>query len=352
MKICYLTGKELKTKGDGASEDDSESLEHVIPNALGGKLKSRDILSHKANQELNNLIDKEFVKIFESFSLRLGLDKDRPTTPSMRSFHDDYEVDVVFKNDRYFPRKPFFDPDKKIIYAATTKIGENYKNHLLENGKITKSDCVEIFDDMAGNIDLKFSLDNKIFKQGFAKIGSAFAAIKGVSRENMKSVIDIGAEKFRDKILVVPSIPASNRELTFEMKAPTSPLYPVHGLVLSGSKAERLLYCHVELFSAFQWYVILDDDYDGEDVYYTYANRLSDGSEIDLSEYLDSVLPEKESALLATSYKRISSRKLLEFAREYGKPWVTKYTHFKFNSLAAYSNYVFLRRKAEMLGLQ
>ncbi|MFM0216249.1 hypothetical protein [Paraburkholderia caledonica] len=352
MKICYLTGKELKMKGDGAPENDSESLEHVIPNALGGKLKSRDILSHKANQELNNLIDKEFVKIFEGFSLRLGLDKDRPTTPSMRGFHDDYKVDVVFKNDRYFPRKPFFDPDKKVIYAASSEIGENYKSHLLINGKITKSDRVKIFDDMAGDIELKFSLDNKIFKQGFAKIASGFAAIKGISRENLKSVIDIDAEKFIDKILVVPSVPASIHEHTFEKKAPTSLLYPIHGLVLSGSKRERLLYCHVELFSAFQWYVILDDDYNGEDVHHTYAHRLGDGSEIDLSEYFNSVLPEKESALLAASYKRISLQQVLKFGKEYGEPWLRQYTHFKFNSLAAYANYIFLRRKAELLGLQ
>jgi len=351
MRICYLTGKELKKKECDPPEDDSESLEHVIPNALGGKLKSRDILSHKANQELNNLIDKEFVKIFDSFCLRLGLDKDRKTTPSMLGLHNGYDVDVVFKNDRYYPKKPFFDPEKKVIYADSLRTGKNYKIHLSKSGQIAESDDVKIFDDMAGGIELKFSLDNKVFKQGLAKIAAGFASIKKVPRKNLKMVIDIGTKKFRDKIIVAPSIPASPLENDFEMKASKSAYYPIHGLVLSGSKTERLLYCHIELFSTFQWYVLLDDDYDGEDIHHTYAYRLIDNSDIDFSEYFNSILTKENSDLLAASYKRISLMQMIEFQRRYSEPSLREYTYFKFNSMAAFANYVFLKRKAESLGL-
>jgi len=62
MRICYLTGARLKQKNGGILENESESLEHIIPNALGGRLKSKDILSHYANQHLNETVDKKIRK--------------------------------------------------------------------------------------------------------------------------------------------------------------------------------------------------------------------------------------------------------------------------------------------------
>lgn len=351
MRICYLTGKELKAKISDIPQDDSESLEHIIPNALGGKLKSRDILCHKGNQDLNRLIDIPFTKIFESFCLRLDLNKDRKTSPSMRGLHADYAVDVVFKNDRYYPAKPFFDDEKKIIYADSIKTGENYKKHLLNKNRIIESDQITILDDMAGGIDLKFILDNNVFKRGFAKIAAGFASINNVSRENLKSVIDLESNTFHEKIVVAPSIPANDLERKFEFQVSKSCHYPIHGIVLSGSKQERLLYCHVELFSAFQWYVLLDDNYEGEDIHQTYAYRLVDGTDIDFSEYFNSVLTSQESNALTATYKRISRQQMIWAEKFFGQMSLREYTHSKFNSLSAFANYAFLHRKAASLGL-
>lgn len=352
MRICYLTGEKLKAKEPDVTHDDSESLEHIIPNALGGKLKSSDILSHKGNQDLNTLIDVPFTKIFEGFCLRLDLNKDRKTSPSMRGLHVGYDADVVFKNNRYYPAKPFFDDEKNVIYADSQKTGENYKKYLLKNNKITALDKIAIFDDMAGNIHLKFALDNKVFKQGLAKIAAGFASINKVSRENLKDVIDLESKSFREKIIVAPSVPTNDLERRFELQASKSSHYPMHGLVLSGSKSERFLYCHVELFSAFQWYVLLDDDYEGEDIHHTYAHQLVDGRDIDFLEYFGGVLTAQESNTLALNYKRISRQAMIWAANLHGQASLREYTHFKFNSLAAFANYVFLHRKAESLGLQ
>jgi hypothetical protein len=125
--------------------------------------------------------------------------------------------------------------------------------------------------------------------------------------------------------------------------------YPIHGLVLSGSKAERFLYCHVDLFSTFQWYVLLDDDYGGEDVHFTYAQKIIDNAEIDFLEYFNSVLTKEGGDILAESYKRVSRAKFYEFQKSYGNSSLQKYTYFKFNSMSAFANYVFLKRKAESL---
>lgn len=347
MRNCYLTGKELKTRGESSSLEEVESLEHIIPNALGGKLRSKNILSHDSNQYLNELIDVKFVKIFEGFCLRLDLEKDRQKTPSMRGFHEGYKIDVVFKHDRFYPLKPFFDKEKKTIYADSIKTGEYFKVHLKKKGVISELDEISILDDMGGGIDIEFKMDNKIFKQGLAKIAAGFSAFNNIPRKNLRDVVDLEGNTFREKIFISPSIPAGGLEYEFEIGAINSPHYPIHGLVLVGSKKERLLYCHVELFSAFQWYVVLDDDYDGEDVYYTYAHQLIGDTEISIKGYIESVLGKEKADALASEYKKISKDQIYLYnqSHRFGNENLKKYTYMKFNLLSRFTNVNFLRRK-------
>lgn len=349
MGNCYLTGVPLRKAHGEEIGDDCESLEHIIHNALSGTLSSSRILSHRANQDLNELIDKKFVKMFEALCFRLDFDRDRPGASRLRGSHRDYLVDVVFREDRFFPVKPHFDEVKRVIYADSIKTGKNYKKHLVKTAVVSEGEEVQIFDDMAGDIWLPFSVDNKTFKQGFAKIAAGYAAKIGISRENMKMVIDMERNAFRDQIFLVPSFPASQLEHDFESKAFQSASYPIHSLVLVGSKKERLLYCHVELFSAFQWYVLLDDDYEGDDIFHPYACRLSDGAEIDFPEYFRDVLTEQEGADLASRYKRVGLLKIAEFCRASKGPHLKQYNHFKFGSLSAFANYRFLVRKSKSL---
>jgi len=348
-----LTGARLKQKNGGILENESESLEHIIPNALGGRLKSKDILSHYANQHLNETVDKKFVKIFEAFCLRLELGRDRPATPSMRGKHSHYGVDVIFKNNRFYPTKPVFDEQNMVIYADSEKTGHNYRTHLLAKGKIAAADAVRVFDDMAGSIELKFELDNKVFNQGFAKIAVGFATLKGVAREYLRSAVDIEKNRLREDIILIPSVPKSHIEQEFELQVRKGSHYPVHGLVLYGSRKDRLLYCHVELFSAFQWHVILDDNYEGEDIFHSYIHQLSMDSEITLNEYLCSVLSEESGRALAPCYKRITKNDAVNLRTRHiiGSDMMRKYTYFKFNSLCAFSNMIYLRRKMAILGL-
>ena len=348
--ICYLRGVQLKmSPGNHPADDDCESLEHIIHNALSGTLSSRKILSHRANQDLNELIDKEFLKIFEGFTLRLGFDRDRPGASSARGSHGDYLVDVIFKNDRFFPRKPYFDNVERVIYADSMKTGRNYRQHLLNTNVIAQWEDVVIYDDMAGKVTLPFGFDNKIFKQGFAKIAAGFATYNGVSRDNLKLVIDAEKNSFRDRIILVPSLPVSPVEFKFEVNAFRSASYPVHALVLVGSREERRLYCHVDLFSTFQWYVLLDDSYSGEDIDHSYICSLSDGSEIDLPTYFQGVLGSSECEELARKYKRVNSAEMLDLSKKGTGGILKKYNHFKFNSLSAFANYRFLLRKLNSL---
>ncbi|MCW2293114.1 hypothetical protein M2262_003164 [Pseudomonas sp. BIGb0408] len=376
-RICYLTGQQLKTPveayegylksfknaamaektskeplsfGSEPHAPDRESLEHIIPNAIGGKLKSKNILSHAGNQKLNEDIDKEFVKVFSSFSLRLAANNDRKTKPSMDAFHKDHGVKVIFREGKFFPVSPFFDENSGRIYAHSLKNAENYRKHLISQGKIQPNDEIKLADDMAGEMEKPFGFDNKNFKQGMAKIAVGFAALKGLSREQLTDVLDCENRAFADKILFVPSMPTSPSEQFFEINITKSSYYPCHALTLCGHQG--ILFCHVELFSAFQCYIVLNSAYRGDDIFETYTYDLLDGQEISRDDYIASVtLPPHLPNI--KNMRKLPPPYLLgqaEAATTRKEDWKS-FNTFKFNQLSEFVNRYFVYHKAIELGL-
>lgn len=70
---CHLCGS------DFTSSNDSEA--HVIPNALGGRLKSKGILCRSCNTMLDDLADNALVKSFGDWPTLLDIPRDRGKNP-------------------------------------------------------------------------------------------------------------------------------------------------------------------------------------------------------------------------------------------------------------------------------
>ncbi|PBQ12164.1 hypothetical protein CCL07_00200 [Pseudomonas congelans] len=350
-RTCYLRGKRLKSPEEvSEGNPDRESLEHIIPNAIGGKLKSRNILSHAGNQQLNDEIDTEFVKIFTSFTSRLSVNRDRKSKPSMNAFHIDHGINVIFKDGKYFPLAPYFDQESGTIYAYPLKNAKNYKKHLISTGIISENDDIKLADDMAGEIEMPFGLGNQNFKQGMAKIAIGYASLNGIAREQLTSVLDVEKNSISNQILLVPSLPTSQSEDFFERNVVNSPHYPCHTLTLCGH--EGILYCHIELFNAFQWYVILSEDYQGDDIFQAYTHDLLNDQEISRADYISSVnMPDKLPEI--KDFRKLPPVHLNQIARVAATKIETLryYNHFKFNQLSEFTKRHFVYNKAITLGL-
>lgn len=72
MKCC-ICGTELVSTG----EKSNCSQEHIIPNAIGGILKSSDIYCKTCNSNMGTDIDKAFCDIFASIVNNLDMHFDR-----------------------------------------------------------------------------------------------------------------------------------------------------------------------------------------------------------------------------------------------------------------------------------
>ncbi len=73
---CILTGEKLTPENN--------SKAHVLPSALGGRLKSKGILSNAANEELNDKFDLPLVQTFQPFMALSGGSRDRGENQPVR----------------------------------------------------------------------------------------------------------------------------------------------------------------------------------------------------------------------------------------------------------------------------
>ncbi len=340
---CYLTGDLLTSE--------NKSLEHIIPNALGGKIKSKNILSANANTKLLKDIDDNFNKIFEIFYRRLSLKKDRNVKTGLVGLNKEYNEEVISKENKCFPRKPFYDSEKKIIYAQSIKIGNGFLKKLKTENKINEIDDIKIHTDMSGAIEFKFLLDNDIFPKGLAKIASGYASLCGINRSDLAGVIDFENQRFKDEIIVIPYYPVSQQEMLFEKQFINSIHTPIHSLVLKGSSIDKILYCYVELFSVFQFTIVLNTAYSGIDIYESYFFDLLDSKKISYNEYVNSIFNDDIMKSILPKFRSFNRRNI-DFMVDivHNKNALLKsYTFKKFESIEKLIAYKELQIKMEIL---
>lgn len=80
-KYCIVTGEPITEKND--------SRAHIIPSALGGRLKPKGVLSKKGNEILNDKIDLPLIESLSQFMVMIGASRDRGENRTIRMRSDD-----------------------------------------------------------------------------------------------------------------------------------------------------------------------------------------------------------------------------------------------------------------------
>ncbi|MCO4210468.1 hypothetical protein M2R29_21310 [Aeromonas hydrophila] len=219
---------------------------------------------------------------------------------------------------------------------------------MIKKGVIEEGENIVVYDDLAGSFNVPFEPENTVFKRGLGKIAAGYAAKNSVSRKNMKCVIDSDRNVIKERIMIAPFLPTVKSEGFSEENKHRSLHYPVHSLVLYANKSSRLIYCYVELFSAFQFYVLLDDDYDGDDIYRSYVYDLISEKEIDYKEYANSIPGQSDIFDSLPSYRVIDANKFFQLTHA-SKEDQKFYYHRNFHAIEAFTNYYFLNKKLKCL---
>ena len=236
------------------------SKEHIIHNALGGLYESTGICCPKCNPLVGRLVDVPFTKIFNPIISRINnfaktnKEKSSPTCTG------------------------------KAMYNGTVyDVG-------IKNGKVTS--CPVLSKELKCDVkkldwtilSYDFIIENGPFKCGMGKIAFNYALECGIRFDDLKHGLNVQKTNgvptsITFSFSVLPFVALNPMDNYLELKTEMR-LY--HNLILFSQRGS--LWCYVDLFNTFQYYVLLSDHWnDEEEVYHSY---------LQLVQKLDRTVPE------------------------------------------------------------
>lgn len=315
MPKCYICGCEI-TK-------ENESLEHIIPNGIGGHLTSKRILCATHNNELDKY-DYFLCKDLEYFTNLLNPKRDRGENPKVSYNHQKMGT-VTREADGNLYTKPqikvLTDDDGKstihyqAFYSAKNENREKFLEHLknIVIGKAQKDKLPdEKIQEILTKIDVQMNasitnIDNPemyysiAFNQNgnlffsFYKIAFDFYFGNDLSMTNVEKSL----QAFKSKDLLYLNKNA-NYYYPHNFYLDT---HINHSIVLKGDKSLGKLYCLISLYGVLNALVLLNDDYKGEDFYKSYVYDLRNNKKIPFNK--DIILNGEDLAVIlspATDY--------------------------------------------------
>lgn len=307
MARCYLCGRILSEHPANTSECQCHD-EHVIPNAIGGHLTDRHILCKECGGSLSKSNDVGFTDIFAPFIVHMQeagilrpLDRNDKIKRSLGGFifedksGNSTSEEIFYRAGKAIPVAPHYkiDEDNKIVNIyAEKKTGEHFINRVKKeiSDLEMNPDSYEykIHSDLMneGYLGLNFTNGkpnfNKDFENGFLKIAIEMALHFGTPRDQLSLALEIdpetGKATYKEDVPIWPFIPQSLPDMILESeryrKDPNYPSHIVKVFSENNVDGKKNLICYIDLFSTFQYYVLLSDSYEGDDVDFTYAQKL------------------------------------------------------------------------------
>jgi hypothetical protein len=253
--FCYSCGEPL-TAGN-------RSLEHIIPEAIGGTLTSRTILCTSCNGRLGTSVDSALARAFGPLVVRLGIRASCGDSRGARVVDDVTGDEMVLALDGTTARKRTVveaskgtfkvnAPSRKELVRSLSGVAKKRPDNAKQIQALIDSASPKSFPSTYGfNIDL-----NDDCHRAVSKMAVGFYLHNGGDRlhtAHLMPFITTGGEN-RNSRFYYPAIDPFPLREEGEV---------AHTLALEAVVGERLLVGYVELFSAFRWLIILDEAYDG-----------------------------------------------------------------------------------------
>lgn len=277
VKYCILSGAELITGND--------SRAHIIPSALGGKLKPKGLVSHEANGMLNTKFDLPLVRAYQPLMSLLGGARDRgenqPIQMTDTTTGQTYEV--VFGKplglskpeytEEQTPKGTRISIKARTMAEAKTLLGrikKQFPDADLDN-LLREASMQHAYPD--GMLHATLQIGPRVTFPAAFVMASLFAAFNGLPTHSRLQEYATGFN------LKSPTLPVD----TFYWVQPqswfTTGTELAHILVLRGNARRQQALFYVELFNALGIAVLLPYDHP-QDSYFFYGVDVINGNEI------------------------------------------------------------------------
>jgi hypothetical protein len=266
-KYCYITGEILSP---------TETTEHIIPNALGGHLKSNKLVLSRINTGLFDRLDAVLAKRME-ISFLFDFKRDYGKKPEIKVtaengfsywIHNSTNIRMAsmkpfeIKNEKGEIFEKFPLHQKEEIIADRLKRHPHLTREDVENS-ITKEKLKPPTVFFENNLNV---IHNSVDSfRAIAKIATNFAILNNVEKSFTNLIDFITGKIGLEHVNLGYYYPKQFLLYDFDEKEVS------HILYLKGSKNERLLYCYIELFNLHCFIVILNYNYWGENFIKSYV---------------------------------------------------------------------------------
>lgn len=273
-KFCAFCNVELK----GASR----SKEHVIPNSIGGWLKTSDFICIECNSTRGDSWDSELAEQVNWFSLSLGITRERGLPPGQLVKTVDGRQYTLLPDGSFSPKSSYseeFVDGKKRINMVAKSIAEAKKRL---NGVARKHPTFDLEKALSelkidtaymdSPLTVELSLGGGKAGRSLVKTALAFASHCGIPHSQFGRAIayllDMNAEPPYGHAYLSDLVINRNKETIF------------HCVSLKSDPNKSRLWSYIEYFGLFRVIILINDNYTGPKVDEIYALDPITGEEI------------------------------------------------------------------------
>ena len=264
---CYICEKPL--------EGDNASLEHIVLNGIGGKLRSRTLLCKTCNGELGHKSDVALSESLSFYTDMLQVKKDRDNGHNqVMTDEEGHEIIVEDAGGKLKLRRSYFEKeilDDEKRYHITAKNEKELKDYL--EGQVKAKEITQAqMDEVMAKAKMKphrprLTIRTVIPQEAFPNIvrSAVNYYIENTRRyDDVKHLIPyIKGERNCQEILHLVLFDI----LPYEEKGDEI----THMIHLEGNPTSRVLYAMLEYYGLYTYAVFLKEDYDGPELNLTYC---------------------------------------------------------------------------------
>lgn len=300
----------------------TESEEHIIPNALGGRLLSKKLLCIQCNSTFGSSIDADLANQFNSIVAMLNIKRDRGKPRAFEAqvegSGEKYKIEpggkprllkpeiergtstIKIKADNVEQIKTILEREQKRGRYLNLNIDDiiNKIKEDIEQGKLSTQTYLNealTFDVQPGGVN---------FWRAICKIATNFYIFSGEDNQHISHLIPYIKDGIQPSRLYAYFF---NRDNLFPKYLEAELV--IHSLYLKGEPATKNIYMLIELFSTFQFVVLLSDNYNGKEFKYLYSYNVLERKYLDVNYDLEISPDEINQALSGKFDNLIFSKK-------------------------------------------
>jgi hypothetical protein len=268
---CYLC--DLILTGANVSE------EHIIPNSIGGRLTSNNLLCKNCNEKTGTMFDDIFSKYGNFLASKYNIKRDRGDVPNFIAVDKKTGAQLVitpgFNSGHLHPYYP--DPNDRLSFSVFSKkrAKEEMEKIMAERGINSEEYQVELKREVTPNgseFVREIHLNTDLFFRSVSKIFSNFFIYSGREKDQIQLLVNFIKTDAENRFTWFLNLDASKQ--FHESK-------PYHILIIKGDRKSKYLIGYFEMFGEMGFICLLNGKYSGDDIDISYTYDPVNRSEVE-----------------------------------------------------------------------